>query len=112
MYKSADSVAEEELLQNSLTLSGLPPHEIKLKIGSPVMLFCNLHAGPGNRSCIGTWMIVVHLGKHIIEAETASGVNKVGFNPSHYINPIRNPVSFYIEEVLISHQTLLCHDNE
>ena len=82
-YKSADTIAEEDLSQtypteflNSLTLSGLPPHEMELKIGSPVMLFRNLRAAPGNGLCNGTRMIVVRLGQRVIEAEIASGVNK------------------------------------
>ena len=82
-YKSADTIADEELSQtyptdflNSLTLSGLPQHEMELKIGSPVMLLHNLHVGPGNGLCNGTWMIILHLGDHVIEAEIASGVTK------------------------------------
>ena len=82
-YRSADTIAEENLSQtypteflNSLSLSGLPPHEMELKIGSPVMLLHNLRAGPGNGLHNGTQMIVVHLGHHVIEAEIASGVNK------------------------------------
>ena len=68
LFKSADTVAEEELLQtypteflNSLTLSGLPPHVMALKVGSPVMLLRNLHAGLRNGLCSGTRMIVVNL---------------------------------------------------
>ena len=44
-YLSADSVAEEDLhnayptdFLNSITLSGMPPHSITLKVGAPVML--------------------------------------------------------------------------
>ena len=83
VYKSADTIAEEEIAQtypteflNSLTLSGLLPHEMELKIGSPVMLLRNLRAGARNGLRNGTRMIVVHLGEQIIEAEIASGVNK------------------------------------
>ena len=83
VYKSADSIAEDELSQsypteflNSLTLSGLPPHEMVLKVGCPIMLLRNLHAGPGNGLCNGTQMIVVKLGHRVIEAEIANGVNK------------------------------------
>ena len=82
-YRSADTIAEENLPQayptkflNSLSLSGLPPYERELKIGSPIMLLCNLHAGPGNGLCNGTQMIVIRLGHRVTEAEIASGVNK------------------------------------
>ena len=80
MYKYASAIAEDDLLHtypteflNSLTL---PPHEMELKEGSPVMLLCSLHAGPGNGLCNGTRMVIICLGDHIIEAEIASGVNK------------------------------------
>ena len=83
VYKSADTIAEEELFHtypteflNSLSLSGLPPHEMELKIGSPVMLLRNLRAGPGNGLHNGTQMIVIKLGHRVIEAEIASGVNR------------------------------------
>ena len=82
-YTSADTIAEENLSQayqteflNSLSLSGLPPHEMELKIGSPIMLLRNLCAGPGNGLRNGTRMIVIRLGHCVIEAEIASGVNK------------------------------------
>ena len=82
VYKSADNIAEElsqtyptEFL-NSLTLSGLPPHEMELKVGSPVMLLHNLHVGPGNGLLNRTWMIILHWGDHVTEAEIATGVTK------------------------------------
>ena len=82
-YRSADTIAEENLSQaypteflNSLSLSGLSPHEMELKIGSPIMLLRNLRAGPGNGLHNGTRMIVIRLGHCVIEAEIASGVNK------------------------------------
>ena len=47
-YLSADSVAEEDLhnayqtdFLNSITLSGMPPHFMTLKVGAPVMLLRN-----------------------------------------------------------------------
>ena len=120
-YKSADTIAEEDLSQtypteflNSLTLSGLPPHEMELKIGCPVMLLRNLRAGPGNGLRNSTRMIVVRLGQRVIEAEIASGVNKgkCVFDSSNNYNPIRNSISIHIKETSISNQTLLCNDNE
>ena len=82
-YLSADSVAEENLdntypneFLNSITLSGMPPHSMSLKIGAPVMLLRNLRAGPGTGLRNGTRMIILHLGQRVIEVEIASGVNK------------------------------------
>ena len=61
---------------NSLTLSGLPLHEMELKVGCPVMLLQNLCAGPGNGLCNGIRMIILQLGDWVIEVEIVSGVNK------------------------------------
>ena len=60
-YLSADSVADEDMANtyptdflNSITLSGMPPHTMTLKVGAPVMLPQNLRAGPGYGLCNGT----------------------------------------------------------
>ena len=82
-YLSADSVAEDDLhntystdFLNSVTVSGMPPHAMTLKVGAPVMLLQNLRAGPGNGLQNGTRLIILQLRKRVIEAEIASGVNK------------------------------------
>ena len=82
-YLSADSVADEDMAStyptdflNSVTLSGMPPHAMTLKVGAPVMLLRNLRAGPGYGLRNGTRMIVVTLGQRVIEVEITSGVNK------------------------------------
>ena len=61
---------------NSVTLLGMPPHAMTLKVGAPVMLLQNLRAGPGYGLHNGTRMIVVTLGQRVIEVEITSGVNK------------------------------------
>jgi ATP-dependent DNA helicase PIF1 len=64
-YKSIDSVIcddPEECLHfpteyvNSITPSGMPPHELNLKIGAVVMLLRNLNAANGQ--CNGTRAII------------------------------------------------------
>ena len=54
-YLSADTVAEGDLhnaypseFLNSITLSGMPPHSMTLKVGAPVILLRNLRGGPGS----------------------------------------------------------------
>ena len=54
-YLSADSVAEDDLQNaypteflNSITLSGMPPHAMTLKVGAPIILLRNLTVGLGN----------------------------------------------------------------
>ena len=61
---------------NSVTLSGMPPHAMTLKVGAPVMLLQNLRAGPGYGLRNGTKMIVVTLGQRVIEVEITNGVNR------------------------------------
>ena len=82
-YLSADSVAENDLhaayptdFLNSVTLSGMPPHSMTLKIGAPVILLRNLRGGPGGGLRNGTQLIVLNLGEIVLEVEIASGVNK------------------------------------
>jgi ATP-dependent DNA helicase PIF1 len=65
VYKSIDSVVcddPEESVHfpteyfNSLTPSGMPPHELKLKLGATVMLLRNLNSANGQ--CNGTRAII------------------------------------------------------
>ena len=79
---SADSVAEDMAntyptdFLNSVTLSGMPPHAMTLKVGAPVILLCNLRAGHGYGLCNGTRMIVLTLHQRVVEVEISSGVNR------------------------------------
>ena len=56
---------------HSLTPSGLPLHELELKIGCPIMLLRNLDVKNG--LCNGTRLIVRHLGDRCIAADIISG---------------------------------------
>ena len=71
-YLSTDSVAEDlhntyptDFL-NSISLSGMPPHSVRLKVGAPVILLRNLRAGPGNGLRNGTQLIILKLGKNVL----------------------------------------------
>ena len=64
-YPSADTVAKEDLhntyqtdFLNSITLSGMPPHSMTLKVAAPVILLRNLTAGPGNGLRNGARLII------------------------------------------------------
>ena len=59
---------------NTLNLSGLLNHFLKLKVDLPVMLR-NKNLGLG--LCNGTILLVTHLGKYIIDGKIISG-NKIG----------------------------------
>ena len=78
-YYSADTIEEQanpehqyptEFL-NSLTIGGLPPHKLSLKIGSPIILLRNLN--PSDGLCNGTRLICHSFQKHVIEAEVITG---------------------------------------
>ena len=80
VYTSADSVDDSgdidpalfpaEFL-NTLRLSGLPEHELRLKPGTPILLLRNINARAG--LCNGTRLIVRHLLEKSIECLVASG---------------------------------------
>ena len=82
-YLSADTVDEKDTenlypteFLNSITLSGMPPHSMTLKVGAPVILLRNLRVGPGTGLRNGTRLIVQDMGDKVIEVEIATGVNK------------------------------------
>ncbi|KAL6521909.1 hypothetical protein OROMI_031786 [Orobanche minor] len=58
---------------NEIRSSGVPNHELNLKVGTPVMLLRNIDHSIG--LCNGTRMVVTRLGNHVIEAEILTGSN-------------------------------------
>ena len=56
---------------NTLRFPGLPPHDLFLKIGAPIMLLRNLNLAGG--LCNGTRMIVTQVLTKIIEARIVTG---------------------------------------
>lgn len=76
LYKSHDSVVEDEHQYplefiNKLCPSGMPPHELRIKKHSIIMLLRNLD--PTNGHCNGTRYIVHRLHDHVIDATVACG---------------------------------------
>ncbi|GLU17463.1 hypothetical protein SLE2022_338290 [Rubroshorea leprosula] len=61
--------AEEYL--NSLEFAGLPSHELRLKVGAPIMLMRNLKQNAG--LCNGTRLIITRLATKVIEAVILTG---------------------------------------
>ncbi len=57
---------------NTLSFSGVPPHELHLQEGCPIILLCNMTSGLAN----GTRFIVIQLMQHVIEAKVATGLTK------------------------------------
>ena len=80
ILKSVDSVADDDQAAlypseflNSLSISGLPPHIIKLKIGAPIMLLRNMDHRNGH--CNGTRYTVLSATPTLITATKLTGVD-------------------------------------
>uniref|UniRef100_A0A914DXX8 ATP-dependent DNA helicase n=1 Tax=Acrobeloides nanus TaxID=290746 RepID=A0A914DXX8_9BILA len=83
IYKSIDKADDGEPkgyieypteFLRTLNSSGLPPHELKLKENTPVMLLRNLRPSIG--LCNGTRLIVKRLHDHLLECEILTGEKK------------------------------------
>ncbi|XP_058774627.1 uncharacterized protein LOC131648911 [Vicia villosa] len=79
---------------NTLKCSGLPNHNITLKIGTPIMLLRNIDQSEG--LCNGTRLIVTRLADHVIEAKIISGKNIGGvvYIARMDITPTQSPWPF------------------
>nr|GEY46292.1 DNA helicase [Tanacetum cinerariifolium] len=74
---------------NSLSFPGLPPHNLTLKVGSPVMLLRNMNIVGG--LCNGTRLIVSQLLPKVIEARIITGTrinHKVPMSSTSYLDAI------------------------
>ncbi len=79
VYYSADSVVHGEQhgiypteFLNTLSFSGVPPHELHLQEGCPIILLRNMTNDLAN----STRLIVIQVMQHVIEAEVATGSAK------------------------------------
>lgn len=59
---------------NTLNISGMPNHDLTLKVGCPIILLRSLNSFDG--LCNGTRMIVTALQERVIEAKIASGTHR------------------------------------
>jgi ATP-dependent DNA helicase PIF1 len=82
-----------EFLNSLNNISGLPPHELKLREGVPIMLLRNL--SPRQGLCNGTRLRVIGLRNNLIQAQVISGpatgntvlIPRIVMSPSHDILP-------------------------
>ena len=75
---SADKIVDQEDAENyaseylnTINLSSLPPHLLKLKVGASVILLRNL--SPSTGMCNGTRLRVVRISQRVIECEILAG---------------------------------------
>ena len=105
-FHSVDKVVEDDQTEvnnfsveflHSLTPSGMPQHEIKLKEGCVIMLLRNLDSDSG--LCNGTRLVVRELlGSRVIDAEVISGakafIGKRVFIPKIKLTPSDTTLPF------------------
>jgi ATP-dependent exoDNAse (exonuclease V), alpha subunit - helicase superfamily I member len=83
----------------SLKISDLPPGELKLKVGIPIILLRNLN--PLEGLCNGTRLIVHNLQSKVIDAEiiTGSHIGKRVFIPRITLSPSENNLPFVLKRL-------------
>ncbi|CAG8603148.1 12337_t:CDS:10 [Cetraspora pellucida] len=83
---------------NSLMLSGLPPYALTLKVGSPIILLCNIDRNEG--FCNGTQLICRTLQSNVIEAKHVSGSfkGKKVFLPCVELSPTNSSLLFAFKQ--------------
>ena len=81
----AETYATEYL--NTINLSNLPPHELKLKIGAPVILLRNLSQSTGLYN--GTRLHVARISQRVVECQILSGkyINNMVMIPRILLSP-------------------------
>jgi hypothetical protein len=77
-FKGADKVVDNSSIEihpteylNTINVPNLPPHELNIKVGAPIILLRNLE--PFGGMCNGTHMGVARCGGRVVECEILTG---------------------------------------
>ncbi|KAL7322346.1 hypothetical protein PS15p_212248 [Mucor circinelloides] len=80
-YISHDRTCDDESqigmpveILNTIEGGSLPPHQLDLKVGSPIMVLRNIDPAAGH--CNGTRLVITSLGTNVIEATISTGPKK------------------------------------
>jgi hypothetical protein len=97
-YEQQPQVYSPEFLR-SLRMSDLPPGELKLKVGVPIILLRNLN--PLEGLCNGTRLIVCNLQSKVIDAEiiTGSHIGKRVFIPRITLSSSESSLPFTLKRL-------------
>jgi len=97
-HRQQPQVYSPEFLR-SLKISNLPPGELRLKVGIPIILLRNLN--PSEGLCNGTRLIVRNLQNKVIDAEiiTGSHIGKRVFIPRITLSPSENNLPFVLKRL-------------
>jgi len=78
VYLSADRLAQDENecvyptdLLNSMNPAGFAPHQLRMKVGIPIILLRNVNPAQGLAN--GTRLLILHISPHIIQAKILTG---------------------------------------
>ncbi|XP_010480985.1 PREDICTED: ATP-dependent DNA helicase PIF1-like [Camelina sativa] len=92
--KNKDNPAYSSDLLNSVRISGVPNHALRLKIGCPVMLLRNIDAHGGLMN--GTRLQITQMADHVIQARIITGtrVGKIVLLPRMVLIPSNTRLPF------------------
>jgi hypothetical protein len=98
-----------EYLQ-SLNPSDLPPSQLELKVGAPVMLLRNID--PARGRCNGTRLVVMHIGQYMFRVRLANKPDApIELIPRFTIDP-RRQYAIYAQQGTISCKIIFHYDNQ
>ncbi|GFT33756.1 ATP-dependent DNA helicase [Trichonephila clavipes] len=89
---SDDTASYPVVLLNSLKLSRVPSHKLKLKVGVPVLLMRNVDEPI---LCNGTRLRITELGRHIVKATILTG-KAIGDNVLIYHASQSYPIAYHL----------------